>query len=92
MIEKCSDKSVSLFNQRSRELRSRSPRRFRPIKQRHFSLSLSLARSATYAGYVAVLYGVIWPGLTDPLHVDVSIEGDAPLGGLPPGDGSPNGR
>jgi len=40
----------------------------------------------------AVLYAVILPGLTDPLHVDVSIEGDAPLGGLPPGDGSPNGR
>lgn len=29
------------------------------------------------------------PGLTDPLHVDVSIEGDASLGGLPTGDGSP---
>lgn len=35
------------------------------------------------------MYGVILPGLTDPLHVDVSIEGDASLGGLPHGDGSP---
>lgn len=55
------------------------------------AISFDLSRSATYAGYVAVcmICGVILPGLTDPLHVDVSIEGDAPLGGLPLGDGSP---
>jgi len=33
------------------------------------------------------MYGVILPGLTDPLYVDVSIEGNAPLGRF--GDGSP---
>lgn len=35
---------------------------------------------------------VILPGLTDPLHVDVSIERDTPLGGLPLGSLGRDGR